>query len=158
MTEWTLRGTQPQIDFFDGTEYDFLSNFHPSPFLFQKFMYPTVEHAFQTAKSLDPMERSYIAHANTPGQAKYLGRTCTLRADWERIKDGLMYDMVLQKFLQNPFLKEKLMDTGTRLLIEGNTWGDKYWGQVNGVGRNQLGITLMQVRYQISRLDALTVD
>jgi hypothetical protein len=32
------------------------------------------------------------------------------------------------------------------ILIEGNTWGDTFWGVCNGVGENNLGKTLMNVR------------
>ena len=57
-----------------------------------------------------------------------------------------MKDIVLAKFTQNQFLKEKLLATGDAYLIEGNTWGDRVWGQVNGVGQNRLGKILMEVR------------
>lgn len=43
------------------------------------------------------------------------------------------------------FLK-KLIKTGDAELIEGNWWGDKYWGMCNGEGMNKLGKILMQVR------------
>ena len=51
---------------------------------------------------------------------------------------------------------KQLMNTGTRTLIEGNTWGDKFWGQVRDVhtaelrGENQLGIILMTVRQEMT--------
>ena len=43
-------------------------------------------------------------------------------------------------------LKEKLLETEDEYLEEGNTWGDKVWGTVNGVGANNLGRILMEVR------------
>ncbi len=48
--------------------------------------YPTVEHAFQAAKSLDIKERIHISKLNSPGAAKKAGRKLKLRADWEEIK------------------------------------------------------------------------
>ncbi|NWN81082.1 NADAR family protein, partial [Bacillus sp. (in: firmicutes)] len=46
-------------------------------------------------------------------------------------------------------LKNKLLQTGESILIEGNTWGDKIWGVCNGVGENKLGKILMKVRNEL---------
>ena len=35
-------------------------------------------------------------------------------------------------------------------LEEGNNWGDKYWGTVEGEGKNMLGKLLMKVRAILS--------
>ena len=40
----------------------------------------------------------------------------------------------------------KLLDTGDAILIEGNDWGDRYWGVCDGVGQNKLGLILMGLR------------
>lgn len=56
-----------------------------------------------------------------------------------------MKDLVFQKF-KNEELKIKLLQTGNEELIEGNTWGDKFWGICNGVGENNLGKILMEIR------------
>ena len=34
-------------------------------------------------------------------------------------------------------------------LIEGNTWGDTFWGQVDGKGENKLGKLLMKIRDEL---------
>lgn len=54
--------------------------------------------------------------------------------------------IVLAKFEQNENLKEKLINTGDAYLEEGNDWGDKIWGTVNGNGSNLLGQILMRIR------------
>jgi hypothetical protein len=59
-----------------------------------------------------------------------------------------MYGLILGKF-QDPELKTKLLATGDAELIEGNWWGDVYWGVCNGEGRNELGKILMQVRDEL---------
>jgi predicted NAD-dependent protein-ADP-ribosyltransferase YbiA (DUF1768 family) len=41
-------------------------------------------------------------------------------------------------------------------LIEGNTWGDKFWGQVKGEGANYLGRLLMKVREELQTAVQLT--
>lgn len=51
--------------------------------------------------------------------------------------------------LQHPDLREKLLQTCCCPLFEGNTWGDRYWGTVNGYGENHLGIILMDIRAKL---------
>ena len=77
------------INCFEG-QYDFLSNFYPSPFVHEGIIYSTNEHFFQAMKTLDIEKRREIAKAATPGQAKRLGRQVELRADWENIKDDII--------------------------------------------------------------------
>ena len=132
------------IDRFVG-DYWFLSNFYPSPVTFNGVVYPTVEHAYQAAKTLDPAERERIRICETPGQAKRLGRRVKLRSDWESIKIDVMATLVREKF-RDPQLAKKLLDTGDCKLIEGNDWGDRIWGMVNGTGKNYLGRILMAIR------------
>lgn len=134
------------IDRFDGTKYRFLSNFFMAPVAYEGILYPSTEHAFQAAKSLDPKVRQRIANLPTPGQAKRAGRQVSIRPDWEQVKYDVMSEIVLEKFLTHSDLRQKLIDTGDEELVEGNTWGDQYWGVCNGVGLNNLGKILMQVR------------
>ena len=57
-----------------------------------------------------------------------------------------MMEMVLNaKFAQNPTLMKRLIDTGNEELVEGNTWGDHFWG-VDEFGANNLGKLLMKIR------------
>lgn len=130
-------------------EFAFLSNFYSSPIVYEGIEYPTVEHAFQAAKTFDFETRVKIAAAATPGQAKRLGRSVTLRSDWEQVKDSIMEELVRRKFQSSTSLCLQLWSTGDRELIEGNTWNDIYWGVCNGVGRNQLGKTLMKIREEL---------
>ena len=140
------------IDKFEG-EYAFLSNFYPSPIEVWideevHLMAPTAEHVFQYLKTPSEEEGIDILMAQTPGQAKRLGRKCFLRKDWEEVKDHAMLSVLRAKFA-NPELKEKLIATGDAELVEGNHWNDTYWGVCNGIGKNMLGKLLMQVREEI---------
>lgn len=139
------------IDKFDGTEYDYLSNFFHSPILFQGLAYDTLEHAYQALKTTDYFESEAIRRANGPGLAKKLGRKATLREDWEVIKIGLMTELVRIKFTTHEDLKKKLLDTGDATLIEGNYWNDTFWGVCKGVGQNNLGIILMKIREELRK-------
>ena len=75
--------------------------------------------------------------------------TNTSLPDWEEIKLEQMYNNCMAKFFQHPDLREKLLQTCCRPLFEGNTWGDRYWGTVNGYGENHLGIILMDIRAKL---------
>jgi ribA/ribD-fused uncharacterized protein len=127
-------------------EYEFLSNFYYSPFTYKDKKYSTVEHAYQSFKTLDERQRNRIWLAESPNRAKRLGRQVDVREDWEDIKLGLMLDLVRAKFQQNPKLAQRLIGTGNANLVEGNNWGDTYWGACQGWGENHLGKILMQVR------------
>ena len=133
------------IDKFDG-EFAFLSNFFMAPVRIEDVEYPSSEHAFQAMKTLNPEEREEIRKAATPGKAKRLGRKCTMRPNWEQKKFQVMLAVVRAKFRQHPELASKLIETGNTKLIEGNNWGDRVWGQVDGKGQNWLGEILMMVR------------
>ncbi len=60
-----------------------------------------------------------------------------------------MYEIVKNKFTQNPTLAKLLVDTNDKVIIEGNTWGDIYWGMCKGKGENHLGKILMKVREEM---------
>lgn len=135
------------IDRFDG-EYAFLSNYSASPFRVDYVLFPTMEHYFQANKADNQNDYLRIAYAPTPGEAKRLGRKIQLRPDWEKIKDNIMLTGLRKKFA-DPELRNLLLATGDEELVEGNYWGDTYWGVCNGVGQNKLGKLLMQVREEI---------
>lgn len=129
--------------------YAFLSNFYPHVMKFEGFEWKTAEHAFQAQKTESPKRQSWIRNAETPGQAKRMGRSVELREDWDEVKDDCMYQVLKAKF-SDPELQKKLLDTGDAHLEEGNTWGDRYWGTVNGQGENMLGRLLMVIRHDLA--------
>ena len=143
-----------QIDSFSG-DYRFLSNFYPTTVELDVVRYLSVEHAYQAAKTLDLEARVPIL-AMTASQAKSYGRKVVLRPDWESVKLDVMVGLLRQKFdpARYPILTEKLVDTRSRELIEGNTWHDLWWGRCNcsyhkSRGENWLGRLLMQVRTEL---------
>jgi ribA/ribD-fused uncharacterized protein len=132
--------------------YKFLSNFAfcPNGVLFEGLVYSTAEHAYQASKTLDPDEKAYVRFCETPGKAKRAGRNITLREDWELVKIENMREIVLSKFTRNEGYLKSLRATGDAELIEGNTWGDTFWGICKGQGENNLGKILMWVRELLS--------
>jgi hypothetical protein len=140
-------------------DYDFLSNFYRAEVNYRGIAYPTSEHAYQAMKTTDPGDRKTIASASTPRLAKTMGRGVDLSPDWEQLKKMYMLEILLAKFRQHGTLLAKLLDTGDRLLIEGNTWHDNYWGVCSckscvakavhleiELGTNMLGKLLMVTR------------
>jgi len=139
------------IDRFRG-RYRFLSNFWYVDVRHSGVVYPSIEHAYQAAKTILPLERKRILECNKPGTAKRLGRQLTLRSNWESIKVNVMKELLRQKFstIKHPSLAKRLITTGNADLVEGNTWGDEFWGRYNGKGENMLGRLLMKIRQEIS--------
>lgn len=130
-------------------DYRWLSNFWDCPVKYEDVMYPTSEHAYQAAKTLDRNERLKIRNLDTPGKAKRAGKNLEIRSDWEDVKLQVMTDILTDKFSRNPDLAEKLIQTGTADLIEGNTWNDTFWGVCRGKGQNHLGRILMRIRDEL---------
>lgn len=126
-------------------EYFFLCNFYEVPVVYKGLTYQNNEAAFQAQKTLDENIRRQFVDLD-PSEAKNLGRKISLRPDWEDVKEQEMLEICRAKFTQHPDLMQRLLMTGNRPLEEGNTWGDREWGTVNGVGNNKLGKILMRIR------------
>jgi len=144
------------IDRFRG-KYRFLSNFYICSIEVQEdipgsgivsIVYPSVEHAFQAAKSFALWYKLAVRDADSPGDAKRMGREIQARPEWEDVKVPIMLELLHKKFSHSD-LGEKLLQTGYAELIEGNNWRDMEWGVCGGEGKNLLGKLLMQVRDDI---------
>ena len=132
--------------------YYFLSNFYPHKFVYGDVEYYNSEAAFQAQKCINEAEKLALSNMESPMEAKKYGKTVALREDWENVKNDVMYSVLMAKFSSDEELKRKLLDTGEEELVEGNTWGDSYWGYdlKKNEGKNILGKTLMQVRKDLS--------
>jgi ribA/ribD-fused uncharacterized protein len=128
--------------------YRFLSNFFVASIEVDGVTWPSTEHFYQAMKSESVEVQEEVRMLPTPGKAKRMGKTIKLRSNWDEIKDEVMETAVHAKFTQNEELRAMLLETGDSELIEGNTWGDRYWGVdlESNVGKNMLGKTLMKVR------------
>lgn len=135
----------------------FLSNFYEAPVEYDGIVYQNNEAAFQAQKCINEAERRKFADLS-PTAARNLGRKIPLRKDWEQVKIPIMREIVQAKFEQNPQLREMLLATCNAYLEEGNTWGDRTWGTVNGAGANHLGRILMDVREEMQMLEKSQKD
>lgn len=126
-------------------EFHFLSNFYYVQVYWEGIKYPSSEAAYQASKSLDPVVRKRFKHYG-PGLAKKQGRAIQVRDDWDSVKVDIMKGICRAKFDGDADLRERLLLTGDIELIEGNYWGDTFWGVCGGVGENMLGKILMEIR------------
>lgn len=135
-------------------EYRFLSNFYPCRITYNGYQYTNVEAAFQSEKSADLRDCSQFTSLSAR-VAKQVGRSVKLREDWEQSKVDVMSDLLRVKFLSNPELLAKLLQTGDAQLSEGNNWHDNFWGDcgcercAGKPGKNTLGRLLMELRGSI---------
>lgn len=129
-------------------EYRFLSNFYPAEVELDGLSYPTVEHAYQAAKTDNMLLRTMIRSSDCL-RAKSIGRGVRLRRNWNDMKLEIMERLLRQKFAPGSILAQCLLDTGKAHLVEGNTWDDSYWGVCGGTGENHLGKLLMKIRREL---------
>ena len=140
-------GTREPIEWFRH-QYRFLSNSAPARVRFGGRVVPTVEHAHQMAKTNGVTAKTAIARCATPDDARELGATFETRPDWPEVRLPIMHGLLRQKFAHRAGA-DLLVATAPRPLVDTNTWGDTYWGVVDGVGENHLGRLLMAVRDEL---------
>ena len=125
------------IKFYKHPEYHWLSNFHVAIMTIQGHQWPSCEHFYQAMKAVDPETQAKIRCAETPAEAKKLGRVCECREDWEQpigtaalhkmfsddrgivvhtVKDHFMFQGLIAKFTQRKELREALLLTGDQEL------------------------------------------
>jgi len=130
-------------------KYAFLSNMHLVPHGVHG--YPTVEHYFQAMKSTRQDYRRSIMAVTDPFEARRIGRSVRLSSTWEASKDLYMREALRLKFDPRYTYAQLLLATGDDLIEEVNTWRDTYWGICNGVGKNVLGVMLMDLRSRLQK-------
>lgn len=130
--------------------YRWLSNFEPVVVHWGEIAYPSVENAYQASKTWPEYRRPF--ETCTAVEAKKLGKRVPMRPEFHQEKLEIMRDLTRQKY-QHPGLRRKLKETEDWLLIEGNWWGDRFWGQCQGEGENHLGRIIMSVRREIQQGD-----
>lgn len=136
-----------------------LSNSSPHyPVYFNNVRYATSEHLFQSLKfPSHPEIASKVRRAKSPTEAMRIARSHTDKYPAGWFSDGLnvkvMHDVVLAKFSQWGRLREALLETEERELVNDSPT-DVFWGTgAAGTGRNVLGKVLMDVR-EVLRVNA----
>ncbi|MCO5581329.1 hypothetical protein L7F22_035209 [Adiantum nelumboides] len=147
--------------------YGCFSNFYAAEIVLDGKKWPTSEHYFQAMKfPTDPAVVEQVRTAASPSKAAALGRDCRfpLRQDWNQQfvgDDGRTTNTKLEvmrmalraKFDQHPPLRQTLLSTTGRKLVE-HTANDRYWGDGgDGSGKNMLGKLLMELRETLMKED-----
>ncbi|SRR6266446_1202054 len=141
--------------FFGDTFY--LSNFYGIEITYKGITYPSVEHAYQASKTRNRREKIRISNLKYPGDAKRAGTELKKRGlqrdDWSEVNIKIMEILLRKKFSKQHISNvwRRLLNTGDKKLIEGNPWGDRFWGMAtvgHGKlrGKNHLGKLLMKIR------------
>lgn len=153
---------QTDIPFYRSNEkpYGVFSNLFRRPMEFEGRVYPTAEHAYQAGKARKDEVREWILSAPTPALVAMAAHglyTWDIVPEWSRTKFDRMREVLRAKFTQHEDLKNLLLSTGNARLVEAGRTDNavnRTWGEVNGKGKNMLGVLLMEVRGEIRAREA----
>jgi ribA/ribD-fused uncharacterized protein len=148
-----------EIKFYRATEkpYGAFSNLFRQPIFFEEMTFPTAEHAYQAGKARRPEVRDWLMAAPSPAllaMAAHGLYQWDITPAWSRIKFDRMRAVLRAKFTQHSDLCDLLMSTGSARLVESATVDNavnRLWGEVNGIGKNMLGVLLMELRKQLQQ-------
>lgn len=135
------------IEEFQG-EYRWLSNFMPVTIVLDGITYPSVEHAYVSAKCDSITWKQLCSNGGfTANKIKKAGSELPIIDNWDKIKVDVMTECLKQKFNQEPY-KSNLINTASKYIQEGNRWNDTFWGFClkTSLGENNLGKLIMKIR------------
>lgn len=141
----------PLCFYSDKTPTSWLGNYSNHPVEIDNVYYQTVEHYFQASKFGPSATREQIKNARTPDIAKEIAWKEHERVDkhWDSRRLDTMRHALQCKFSQHASLRQPLMATRHRTLVERSD-SDRFWGQdVSENGQNNMGALLMELRQQI---------
>lgn len=144
------------------------SQWFPANFVVDSVQYKSAEHFMMAEKSKlfgDLESYQKIINATTPDEAKSLGRKVKgfVSDIWDENRFDIVVKGNLTKFSQNEPLKNYLLSTGSKILVEAspvdNIWGiglaeadERAKNPALWQGLNLLGFALMQTRDQIKTI------
>ena len=110
----------------------YLSNWYPSDFEIDGVRFTSMEQYMMYSKAVlfnDDEIASEIMNAADPGKIKALGRKVRNynHSFWNGMRQIIIYNGLLEKFRQNPELRQKLLATDDDILAECAA-SDKIWG------------------------------
>lgn len=160
----SVAGTKDkEILFYRANEkpYGVFSNLFRRAIRFEGVEYPTAEHAYQAGKARKDAVRDWILSAPSPSLVAMAAHglyTWDIAPNWSKTKFARMKGVLMAKYTQHEDLKQLLLSTGNARLVESATVDNavnRLWGEVNGLGKNMLGMLLMEVREEIRQLEPL---
>lgn len=146
-----------EIRFYRASEkpYGAFSNLYRRNVAFEGEVFATSEHAYQAGKARKPTVRKWLMEAPSPALLAMAAHGLyywDIAPGWSTTKFDRMRAVLRAKFTQHLDLQKLLLATGDARLVESATIDNdvnRLWGEVNGVGRNMLGMLLMEIRDQL---------
>jgi len=146
-----------EIHFYRANEkpYGAFSNLYRRPIIFENEEFPTAEHAYQAGKARKANVRAWILSAPSPSLVAMAAHglyTWDIVPNWSQIKYDRMRNVLKAKYTQHMDLQELLLSTGAARLVEScrtDNPVNRTWGEVNGKGKNMLGVLLMEIRDEL---------
>ena len=146
-----------EIRFYRASErpYGVFSNLYRRDVAFEGEVFVTSEHAYQAGKARKPAVKKWLMDAPSPtllAMAAHGLYYWDVAPGWSTTKFDRMRAVLRAKFTQHEDLRALLLSTGDARLVESATTDNdvnRLWGEVNGVGRNILGVLLMELRTEL---------
>lgn len=150
-------GVDTEIHFYRSNEkpYGAFSNLYRRAMIFEGREYATSEHAYQAGKARKEEVKEWILSAPSPALVAMAAHglySWDIVSDWSVIKFDRMRQVLRVKFTQHEDLRELLLSTGEARLVEAGKTDNavnRLWGEVNGKGKNMLGVLLMELRDEL---------
>jgi ribA/ribD-fused uncharacterized protein len=146
-----------EIRFYRANEkpYGAFSNLYRCEIEFEGERFATSEHAYQAGKPRKKAVRDWLLCAPSPALLAMAAHGLyywDVVPGWSTGKFDRMRGVLRAKFEQHPDLRNLLLATGDARLVESATVDNevnRLWGEVNGVGKNMLGVLLMELRSEL---------
>ncbi|MEP3422894.1 MAG: NADAR family protein [Erythrobacter sp.] len=146
-----------EVRFYRASEkpYGAFSNLYRREIEFEGNVYATSEHAYQAGKARKEAVRAWLMAAPSPSLLAMAAHGLyywDVAPGWSKTKFERMRRVLRVKFDQHEDLKDLLLSTGDARLVESATVDNevnRLWGEVDGVGKNTLGIMLMELREEL---------
>lgn len=148
---WMAERMDDVIGFYPREFYP-LDNFSSFKVEWNGYLYSSLEEAFQAASFLSSDEElvEKIKHSHSAHEAQKIAyeNLDKQRPDWDKVQLDVMEELLRLKVEQNPYVKKKLLQTGSYMIVEDSP-KDSFWGWgENRDGKNNLGKLWMKLRQE----------
>lgn len=157
-----MKENRNKYDFFWG---DYFSNWYPSGFIVDYITFNCGEQYMMYHKAMtfdDDETADKIMRTDDPSTQKKYGRQVQGYDDkvWSEVRYELVKKGLVQKFMQNPEMKQYLLDRKDKIIVEASPY-DRIWGigyhenddnildEIDNWGENLLGKMLMEIAQEL---------
>jgi len=149
---WLGEKFEEVIGFYPREFYPF-DNFSSFKVEYDGYLYASCEEAYQALSFKGYNEELYqeVIHSHSADAAQRIAyaNKDKQRPDWDEVKVDIMEKLLRNKLAQNPYVKQKLLQTKDYYIVEDSP-KDSFWGWgPNRDGVNQLGKLWMKLRAEL---------